>query len=545
MNCFEISIKKIFLIGFILIFSTNTFARIIGPKVITEDKPARYITDMRPKLGHRQEAIFYNWSFSGPGGAKYLMRPVPTITHTYDTPSEPKKNQVTCILQYLYYIIIIDPATGLPTEKGPLPARHRSSMKILVKDITAPGQDQTTKVYGLKRLSGKTGEIADNNVVVFVKDNNPNYPHPNLKKMKVELYYQIGPADWFEIKNETGAKEFVRFAGPWPDNYYYSEDKGTDALVYTTKPAAFSGLGANPDDIKIFSKTSPYGPEPVSNPGQPDPGWPDTGYFWVGPIKMEEKGRIAHGEKYSTIKFTLNKKKLLMPLHFAQTSKDWQPLKYFIHVVDGSGNTITGDFDKAKQASKNGNIFWNQIDVEDNDPPWIAIVITEKKYNKSAEFGMWPETALAFCNYKEVWDWECNYRWPPPDGKNSFTTIDWLTIDEDTRVIFHPVACDNIDRIPTVMDTENLHQFPGIDKESCLFKIYDESDKVIAKVEKDNDFLFSYIFKNPGKYVIEFSAKDLNSNARTMKVLMIVGDTKLYKETIYTIQHMIPSPKNK
>ncbi|MDP7421273.1 MAG: hypothetical protein QGH40_05310 [bacterium] len=496
-----------------------------GPDEVFEDIPDTWRTTIKPftpgALSYKDYK--YTWRLTGPGGTFFSTGTRPS-THpvAWDTPSDPKKNKVKVILTYT--CVFPNPELIPPTIEGPgIPVT--GNMKVLVKDSTAPGQNGST---GVKWTSGEpiqgfSGESAEHDILVRVKDNNPNVG-PDPGGMYVKMYYQIGPHEWQRATDEL----WDRKTGPFPCNVDYSDRTGQPERFYSYID------GSSPEgEVKVESRTPPYSPDPSEADGNsPQAGWPDSDYWWVGPLEMENQGVVEQGRKYSVTQWYLPRERVMLPLHFAPTSTDWQPLKVFIEIMDASGNSLGKDYIEASKAHSDSKMV-TEMTPTDDKLPWMSIKVEDFRTHRRREFSLYMSPWDIFYNMDHLWEAADDYRWPPPDGRNSFLEPADTFFQEDVRLMFHVFACDNIEREDTevLYSQDDLNHLAGCKEDSLLFQVFrlQESGEWVTEIEVagQNDFLVEKVFPTAADYVIRFEAEDLAGNKRTMVVDLPLTDTAI------------------
>ncbi len=515
--------------------------KINGSGVIREDIEGNWSSSMKPTLQPNARYVIkkYIWNFAGPGGGQKRTK-TPNVKWTYDTPADPIANLLECIM--IFNVFVIVPTPEGPVEMGPIPRRMRRYFKIKVLDKTPPGGDVTGAPEEPSTITMQTGEGPDDDIYVIVQDNNPQFPGPHPELRKVELYYQVGKYEYFRNFSEDNPDEVTGWTyqvGPYYCNYPYSDITGDDEYQYPFTPEESAGLSA----VGVVSKTAPYEDDPnVPDGAVPDDGWPDAGFRWVGPIDMGEPDAPAPfkvGEKFKALKFSLSKEQIIAPLRFSTASKDWQILKAFVVATDSSGNKMAGTYDESLAASCGGNMFVVNLEVEDNDPPWLEVRIFSTRENEEIILGMYPKTKFMYANMDAEWTWEDDYFMDPSGDGGSDTMKCFYSnkvLHEDVRYAFHFAANDNCNF------TEDIFKAPpnqdgGINLETTYFKIIrimpgTDKEVVIDEIKGENDRKLGHIFVNPGEYIFEYFAEDLVGNSRLLKSKVQVGDTYITEETL-------------
>lgn len=524
-----------FLFSFLL---EPAYPKIMGAGRISEDKEGTWKTDMVPKLlpGARAEIIKYIWRFHGPGGGQEVTK-TPTVKWTYDTPADPVPNLLTCTMYYNVYVM--DPGPP-PVEIGPILRRMTEGFKIKVLDKTPPGGDVTGAPEKPSTIKMKTGEGPDEDIFAIVRDNNPQFPGPHPELRKVQFYYQVGKYEYFRQFSEENPDEvtgWIYQVGPYFCNYPYSDIKGADVNQYPFTPEPDSGQ----DAVGVFSKTAPYGDNPqVPNNAVPDDGWPDAGFRWVGPIEMELTGPpIKIGEKFHILKYSLSRDKIIAPLRFSNSSKDWQILKAFITATDSSGNKMTCTYQDSLAASCGGNMFVVNFDVVDNDAPWLEVRVYSSREDQEFIIGMYPKTKFMYANMDKEWSWEDEYYMDPSEdgGKDSVKCFySDQVLHEDVRYAFHFAANDNCNFTEDIF-LDPPGQDGGVNLDTIYFRIIrimpdSGEENLLSEIKGQNDHKLGFVFTNPGDYIFEFFAEDLAGNGRVLKGKIKVGDTYITNDIL-------------
>lgn len=503
-------------------------ATITGPRVIDEDATGTWSTDLKPPaLLIDVQDIMYNWLFGGPGGGKYSGETMTTCSHSWDTPLEPKKNHVKVKVTYTHLIPAgIDPPTFVRVKGS-----TSQTVEVLVRDITAPGQDATTGISGLPpTMSMKAGRASSDDLIIRVKDNNPTYAKNLLAKWKVELYYQIGNHDYYH-----GPSGPIHCLGPFPCNYPYSDIKGSNSLYYATEPVA-------PDDP--YYHPSDPNPDPgvkIVGHVEANSAFPGTDMAYVGPMSFEEPRRISgSGPKNLVIEWRIPGSRILAPLKHATTATYWKPLKFFVLAQDHCGNCVTANFDAAAKAV--GGNWTGEIEVIDDCPPWVGVEVSIARPAPHEDFerffSLFNKTRERFCNFDDHWDSSDEYLLDPYSGSgspNTFVLDLDMSVAEDTRIIFHPIASDNVDQDPLdkLMSRQTTGYASGTDPAAAEFTLVNEvtGDSVLCENGK-TDFLAAVIFREPGSYLATWKAADKAGLSRSMSLKVNIVDTRMKVETL-------------
>lgn len=497
---------------FVLATGGISLAEITGPTVIPEDVPSTWTTTKKPFggiLGYKN--ILYTWRFGGPGGTMQVTGASPTsLPHAWDTPSDPELNSIVVLCTYT----TVNPNPEPPPLTIETPGIPRKDvLMVLVTDTTAPGEDGTTFVQGLpSALSGVSGEDIEQDIVVRVKDNNPNIG-PDPADAAVELYYQVGPHERHTTENESGDLEEDHRAGPFPCNDTYSHRPGDPERMY-------SNLNGSYPEAEVEIET------------RDDSGWPDEGYWWVGPLIFDNQGVVEEGDKFNITQWYLPREKIILPMHFATTSSDWQPLKAFLKVTDASGQVQGKHYIHAQDAHSDSTLT-TSMTVTDDKFPWMTVKVEDFRSHWKREFSLYMSTWNIFYNMDDTWKAEDDYRWPPPDGRNSFLVPPGSFFQEDVRMLFHVFACDNIDMVdPDILyNDSDLDHTDGLDVDSLFFQVFrlpETGDAIVElEVAGQNDFLVEKVFPVAADYVIKFQAADYAGNERIMFIDLPLTDTVL------------------
>lgn len=503
----------------ILITSSSALATISGPAVVIEDTLNTWTTTLKP-TGMEVQAVVYTWYFGGPGGGTYLGPSMTTCPHSWDTPRAPKPNHIR--VKLFYTTLVPNPALDPPLIRVPI--IKNDSYSVIVTDITAPGQEDGLTIEGLPpTMAMACGEAWKNDILVNITDNNPTYLPGDWK---VELYYQIGGHDFYT--GSDGKKVFQ--LGPYPCNYAYSDIPGNPSTYYATSPMASDDPYYDPAD----PRPDPSAPMRYRESASAD--FPDGDCCWVGPIALGDPKKLGSSTpKTLTIQWRLEAGRILAPLKHADTASDYRPLKLFIKAVDHSGNCVTSGYASALTAAGGG--WTSNLEIKDICPPWLMIEVISHSTNFREPFGLWNKTRDRFCNFDDLWEAPDNYLDNPFDqnSSNSFQLTLDHNVAEDTRIIFHPFASDNVDQAPLgdLVSLQKTGVESGTDPATAIFSVVNASTGEMVTEEKGRtDFPASVIFRDPGKFKVHWEIADKAGNSRAMELNLEILDTRMNVNTI-------------
>jgi hypothetical protein len=551
--------ENLFITAFILVLFSlfpvftvfPVWAIITGPEYVNEDETASFKTTLVPDTAMVMH-VKYTWTFTGINTeTKNTM--LPSCKYKWSVPTDPEHTTVTVKLKYTRYKMVETPAGPMPTPiLPPVEVCDIMTKKVIVKDITAPGEDETTGITGMPQgLTIKCGRAADQDIVLNIKDNNPN-TMPG--KWKVELFYQAGAWDFYNSgQDHLGNNILTYYLGPYPCNYAYSDLSGDPSLYYATHPV-------DPSD-PFYSENDPA-PDPqapvivhsLDSPAFPVDSHPlpkDGGEAWVGPIPFIFDSVTASDQVSKTLQWRLNGSRIIAPVRHGKGASYYHDLKMFVKITDSSNNCVTEGFDDADNISFGK--CTSLITVEDDCPPWVAVEIINHSLTDLQGFdtetgqeidlvrdifSLYAKTRERFCNYDDHWDASDNYLDFPDsaDSRNSFLIeYDKNMIAEDTRLIFHPIASDNLDPAPLtdLISLKSTGNASGTDPARALFRIRDaNTDRIIKEVTGQTDVPIPVIFREPGTYEIFWQAADPRGNTRSMTLKMVIHDTMINVDTV-------------
>lgn len=537
----------------ILVLNGSASAFITGPSSVNEDEYARFTTTTVPDTVQIVPgSLKYTWSFSGiDGGKKETTRP--TCKYKWSVPTGPNENSISLTLKYTKFKIVETSAGPIPVPiLPPVEICDMPLKKIKVKDITAPGQDDTTSIEGMPTgFNIKCGQVANENITLKIKDNNP-YTIPG--DWKVELFYQAGAWDFYATgQDSSGDPLLTYYLGPSPCNYAYSDIMGDNSLYYATEPVSpddpfYSSNDPEPDPqapINIYDSNSNDFPINSEHP-LPTGG----GCAWIGPIPFQFDSVVAGDDISKTLQFTLDGARIIAPIRHGQGASYYHDLKMFVKITDSSGNCVTAGYKDAQNV--NIGSCTSSITVIDDCPPWLAVEIVNHSVadldyvNEEGVsidlthdlFSLCAKTRERFCNFDDHWDASDNYLDNPDDenSKNSFLIeYDRNMIAEDTRLIFHPIASDNLDPAPLnkLMSLKSTGYASGTDPEKAVFRITNSDSGAIVKESLGKtDVPIPVIFREPGSFDVYWEASDMNGNKRRMTLKMVILDTRMNIDTM-------------
>ncbi|PKK88760.1 MAG: hypothetical protein CVV64_17315 [Candidatus Wallbacteria bacterium HGW-Wallbacteria-1] len=554
----------------------------------------------------------------------------PQTTFTFDTPSNPEEYQLSVQIHYEMYLQGMEKVgtLTLPYADQELPPDESDYGSIIVNDHTAVGAEAppqgaetgtNVSQFGPNNgpYQGYTAEslitcnpndFYNGKIQVVVTDNNPSWEPPDgwKQRMFVKLFYQVGPSEHSEIykdtdgdgKTDTFDRYYHRLRHPEPYAEPYAEAlqsaQGDAYTCYTAdhsfmgpmqvpvrqNPAAsvaplfgdFPGVAGN----TVFTMSEGYSHTVAGSVynGTARAGWPDNNYFWVGPIDLEfvseGGGWPAH---YKETTWEVDADKILLPNHWARNAINYQPLKMFLYICDGSDNKMGKDFDEAWQATQTspGATFVAEIDMIDNDPPWIGMYIRNTASQATHYYGMPKEIRNNWCNVdtfwddgrrataeppKEIYNWGCNAN----EANCCAIEIDQEKLVEDVRYLFKPVFKDNVNRVFPLNflkpQADGAIQLPGngnVPDDAFEVIIHDPSDPEgpdLIYHFQDCPTYVDHIFRDPTpdddpeRYWIQFTVRDSSDyvdsiqglgtqgNERTLKIILPVLDTTTGRQTI-------------
>lgn len=556
----------------------------------------------------------------------------PSTTFTFDTPSNPEEYDLSVQIHYQMFLQGLEKVgtLTLPYADQELPPDENDYGTIVVNDHTAVGAEAppqgsetgtTVSQFGPSNgpylgytaeslITCNPNDFYNGKIQVVVTDNNPSWPPPDgwEQRMFVKLFYQVGPSEHSEMYKDTDGDgktdtfdryyHRLRHKEPYPQPYADAEESDTSNFTcynadhsYMSpnnvpgrqSPAAavdpvFGSFSQAVAGNTLFTMSDGYSHTTggsVYN-GTARQGWPDNNYFWVGPIDLEfvsESGGWPSHFKETT--WEIDADKLLLPNHWARNAINYQPLKMFLYISDGSDNKMGQNYDEAWQAAQNcnGATFIAEIDMIDNDAPWIGMYIRNTASQATHYYGMPKEIRNNWCNSDPFWDDGRRSTAVPPRelyfwGLDSSQAnccaveIDQEKLVEDVRYLFKPVFKDNVNRVFPLNFLK-----PQADGEVQLAhdgsnNVPDDAFEIIIHDPSDPngpDLYFHFadcptyvdhIFRDPTpdddpeRYWIQFTVRDgsdyvdsisglgTQGNERTIKIILPVLDTTTGRQTI-------------
>jgi hypothetical protein len=454
-------------------------------------------------------------------------------------------------------------------------------------------------------------------IEVNVTDNNPTWPPPAgwENRIFVKLYYQIGPREgqekWLDQDGDGLAETFERYfhklmfpedesivpppysdegggltdqAAPYSNCFIYGSDSSFSWTPFSSPLALRSAPGAPVAPVfgenwgqatgdHIFTMTQgiyPRGNWQTINGGSSNiSGWPSNtenlDFFWVGPLDFELFNADGDWSQHKSVTtWRLDARKILLPNFYAQSDASLDGiLKMVIHVCDGSGNILGSTYAQAETAmNSNGAVFLSQIVMEDNDPPWVNLIITNTQSNISHQYGMPHNTKVRWCNTDDFWEEADDYHWgEDPSQPNCCVIERGHELVEDVRFSFKPFYMDNVNRIwPNYTDplSYGINQLKtdgsgNVGPESFEIIIHDPLD---PDADSNGNIVFqfadvgayvSHTFRaatppdNPEFYWIQYHVRDcsahpgadgIEGNVRGMKIILPVVSTSSTVESL-------------
>lgn len=458
---------------------------------------------------------------------------------------------------------------------------------------------------------------SDGCIEVKVTDNNPAWPPPSgwEDRAFVKLYYQVGPREgqekWIDQDGDGLAETFERYfhklmfpedqsivpppysddgsyggtvqAAPRSDCFIYGSDNSfswtpfNSPIPLRSNPAApaspsFGENWGQQTGDHIFTMTQNIYPrgdwKTVNGGGQNVDGWPapgeDVDFFWVGPLDFEFVDPDGGWSNLCmTTTWKLDTRKIVLPHFFAANDSTYNGvLKVFIHICDGSGNTIAANYGDAKIAQDtNGAIFLSEIQMEDNDPPWVNLKIKNTQSNVVHQYGMPHNTKVRWCNMDDFWEADDDYHWDEDSNEpNCCVVVTGHELVEDVRFLFKPFYMDNVNRCwpnfndPLSYGIDQLKNNGGlVEPESFEIIIHDPLDpegdgngNVVFQFADVGAYV-SHTFRaatppdNPEYYWIQYHVRDGSDhpgadgqpgNVRGMKIILPVKGTSSTIESL-------------
>jgi hypothetical protein len=421
-----------------------------------------------------------------------------------------------------YTTMVPNPALDPPMIR--VPVVKFDSFAVVVTDVTAPGQEDSLKIEGLPAsMTIPCGEAFKDDLIVNITDNNPTYLPGGWT---VDLFYQVGGHDFYNAGN--GKK--IHQLGPFPCNYAYSDIPGKPSLYYATEAMSSDDTYYDPAD----PRPDPSAPLKYMNSGSSD--FPDNDCGWVGPISLGDPKKVSgSGNKKIVIQWRLDRNRILAPLKHADTASYYRPLKMFLRVSDHSGNCVTRGYTDALSA-RGGN-WTSTMAVQDICPPWLMVEVISHSTDFREPFGLWAKTRDRFCNFDDLWNAEDNYLDNPyqQGSPNSFSLTLAHNLAEDTRVIFHPIASDNVDQAPfkDLISLQKTGVESGTDPSTAIFSIVNSlTGATVFEENGRTDFPASVIFREPGTFKVKWQIADRAGNSRAMELSLEIQDTRVNVNTI-------------